>query len=261
MAPAMLEADAMVTGSPNGEADRRWRPSLVFPFVAVSIENPHARPATRACERRAFSALRLCVLCVSLLLAGGCAGKSTAIDRAQTHLAQGQRAGNSAQAYGESGMALLTDLAAYVVEAGKPVYQAAATAFARQAEAVAAAQASNAAAQGSLKEVQGEIDQVKTQNEEMRKSFWSPRQKRLFWWAVGILATAMVLRIVGLMLTGGGGAVAAWTGTTLLGVLTGGVSLIQALFDNLWFRWRGRKAEETPDVHPGLNGEPEGSAA
>jgi hypothetical protein len=73
---------------------------------------------------------------------------------------------------------------------------------------------------------------------ELTASFWSVRQIRLFWIAVGILAAACALRLFGLWATGGAGKLASFVGTALLGILTGGGSLIQAVFDNLWFRWR-----------------------
>ncbi len=51
------------------------------------------------------------------------------------------------------------------------------------------------------------------------------------------LGLAIVLRVAGLMFKGPIGAICSVGSTFIIGVLTGGMSLIQAGFDNLWFRW------------------------
>lgn len=58
-----------------------------------------------------------------------------------------------------------------------------------------------------------------------------------FAWTIGIAAAlALVLRVVALNAGGPWGAAASFVSTGIFGVLSGGLSLIQSVFDNLWFR-------------------------
>ncbi|MCC6425128.1 MAG: hypothetical protein IT447_16765 [Phycisphaerales bacterium] len=58
-----------------------------------------------------------------------------------------------------------------------------------------------------------------------------------FAWALGIAAVAaLALRIVALNATGPWGAAASFVSTGIFGVMSGGLSLVQSVFDNLWFR-------------------------
>lgn len=58
-----------------------------------------------------------------------------------------------------------------------------------------------------------------------------------FAWIIGIAGVlALVLRVVALNAVGPWGAAASFVSTGIFGVLSGGLSLIQSVFDNLWFR-------------------------
>jgi hypothetical protein len=58
-----------------------------------------------------------------------------------------------------------------------------------------------------------------------------------FAWIIGVAgALALVLRVVSMGATGPWGAAASFISTGIIGVLSGGLSLIQTAFDNLWFR-------------------------
>jgi hypothetical protein len=53
---------------------------------------------------------------------------------------------------------------------------------------------------------------------------------------IAAIAAVVVLRSVALALPGPWGAVCSFVATAILGLITGGCSLVQSLFDNLWFR-------------------------
>jgi hypothetical protein len=157
---------------------------------------------------------------------------------------------------GKSGAFLETGAAA--VEAAKPhtdnvglAYLATALdAFGRAGRAMMAAESSTKAAETAIVTLESEKNHLEKtaadregQIERLKASFWSVRQRRLFWTVVVVLALVMALRCFGLWATGGAGRVAAFVASGLLGVLTGGASIIQAVFDNLWFRWRGKTAK------------------
>lgn len=58
-----------------------------------------------------------------------------------------------------------------------------------------------------------------------------------FAWIIGIAGVvALVLRVVALNAVGPWGAAASFISTGIFGVLSGGVSIVQSVFDNLWFR-------------------------
>lgn len=73
--------------------------------------------------------------------------------------------------------------------------------------------------------------------------------KRFAWIIGGVLGLSVVLRLVGMFATGPWGAAASFASTGIIGIFTGGLSLIQTLFDNLWFR----KMAPTPAREVNIN--------
>lgn len=58
----------------------------------------------------------------------------------------------------------------------------------------------------------------------------------LWRWLIAFLVLGVVLRIVSMFVGGAPGTVMSAASTGIFGVLTGGISWVQSLFDNAWFR-------------------------
>ena len=68
-----------------------------------------------------------------------------------------------------------------------------------------------------------------------------------FKWILIAGGLAIVLRVASLLVKGPAGSVMAYASTGILGVLSGGISLIQAAADNVW----ARKVKPKQDLSPG----------
>ena len=78
-------------------------------------------------------------------------------------------------------------------------------------------------------------------NDQLEKAWISPRMSRLLW----IAAIAIFgLRAFGIMSTGIAGTIAAHIATGITGVFTFGLSMINSIFDNVWFRFIKPKKDE-----------------
>lgn len=70
--------------------------------------------------------------------------------------------------------------------------------------------------------------------------------KRAWFWTkvtlLSLVGTVIVGRILGLVFTGPVGAIASGASHVALAILTGGLSLVTTIGDNLWFRWRKPEA-------------------
>ncbi len=76
---------------------------------------------------------------------------------------------------------------------------------------------------------------------DLESSFFSPRQKRIAWWVAGIFVVACLLKALGsqnIQVAGFGlGGVFSILAELGFGIITGGVSIVSAIFNNLWFRF------------------------
>jgi hypothetical protein len=65
---------------------------------------------------------------------------------------------------------------------------------------------------------------------------WGRRIERICYLLIGVLGLGVVLRTASQFIVGPVGTAMAFASTGIFGVMSGGISLIQSGFDNLWFR-------------------------
>lgn len=124
-------------------------------------------------------------------------------------------------------------------EAGGPLLDAVGTDAGRIRDDAAEAKASNEKAAAEHAELFRKFDRL-------YHSIGATIQRWVvrFIWVISIAGVvAFMLRIVALNAAGPWGAAASFVSTGVFGVLSGGLSLVQSVFDNLWFRKFSKKGE------------------
>lgn len=175
--------------------------------------------------------LAFAVWCVGLIvltamLAGCAAVKPTPIAATGSAIT---RADTRAEGVGRNMIAI----APHVDEAGKPLVVSTAQLATGIRNDLKDAAQSNAKAAADYAALQARYDKVYNSiGCKIERAI-----KRFAWIIGGLFGLALVLRLVGFYFTGGvGGSIASFVSTGIFGLFSGGISWIQSLFDNLWFR-------------------------
>lgn len=141
----------------------------------------------------------------------------------------------SISAYVEVGSQTLDSMQKYVMDAGKPYLANLQKLFIGIKTEAAKADAANDKEKQEIKAVKDYGDGWRKNYETEVTRFWSLRQRRLFWWAMGGLAVALILWGLGSFLPGIGvfSVVFKTIAHVLLGILTCGIHFIGLLFAHI----------------------------